>query len=258
MIVITIANQKGGVGKTTTAINLGAGLAREGYTTMVIDLDIQASATKGLYGPLSSDQPSMTDVMMGNEPISGILLGTNTDRLFLAPSSETLGQVERKLYRQRAGEMVLKNALKDSALRRFSFVIVDTAPYLGMVTMNALFACHCVIVPVTPEYYPLLGLKLLEDTMQELKTKYHARFQVLGYLITMYDPRERITYEAEDLLRNKFGELVFPNPIRINTKLKAAPAKRNTAFEYEGEDGKGAEDYKAFTQEVLKRLGERG
>lgn len=258
MIVITIANQKGGVGKTTTAINLGAGLAKEGYTTLVVDLDIQASATKGLYGQLAPDQPCMTDVMMGDVPISGILLGTNTDRLFLAPSSESLGQVERKLYRQRAGETVLKEALKDPALRRFSFVIVDTAPYLGMVTMNALLACHRVIVPVTPEYYPLLGLKLLEDTMQELKSNYNARFQVLGYLLTMYDPRERITYEAEDLLRNRFGELVFPSPIRINTKLKAAPAKKSTAFEYEGEDGRGAEDYKALTQEVLRRLGERG
>jgi len=246
------------VGKTTTAINLSAGLAREGYTTLLVDLDIQASATHGLYGPLLSDQASVTEVFNGEAGISDIIVKTGTEKMMLAPSKETLSNVERKLARQRDGEKVLKEALRDAALKKFSFVIIDTAPYLGMVTLNALLACHRVIVPVTAEYLPLLGLKLLEDTLQGLRNEHNARFQVLGYLITMYDPRERMTLEAEDLLKRRFGEMVFPTPIRINTKLKASPARRTTAFQYEGEEGRGAEDYQQLTLEVLRRLGERG
>ena len=258
MIIISIANQKGGVGKTTTAINLGAGLAREGYTTLVVDLDIQASATHSLHGNLAPEQPSVTEVFLGKASMSDVVVETGTEKMMLAPSRETLGLVERKLARQKDGELVLKEALRAPGLKKFSFVIVDTAPYLGMITLNALLACHRVIVPVTAEYLPLLGLKLLEETMQGLRAEQNARLEVLGYLITMYDPRERMTFEAEELLRNRFGELVFPMPIRINTKLKASPARRTTAFQYEGEDGRGAEDYQQLTIEVLRRLGERG
>ncbi len=258
MIVLAIANQKGGVGKTTTAVNLGAGLAREGYITLVVDMDIQASATKGLMGELEESTANMTDVLLDSVSLSDVIVPTGTEKLFLAPARETLAAAEPKLARKKNREHVLKEALKNPKLRKYSFVVVDTAPYLGSVTINGLVASHRVIIPVTPEYYPLLGLKLLRETLETMKSEHGAKFDILGYLITMYDPRERITLEAEKLLRDTFGEMVFPEPVRVNTKLKAAPAKGQTAFEYEGHMGRGAEDYRKFTEEVLKRLGERG
>jgi len=258
MIVLAVANQKGGVGKTTTAINLGAGLAIEGYKCLVMDLDIQASATKGLIGELEPGLPSTTEVLLDSTSVADIIVPTGTDKLFLAPARETLAAADPKLARKREREFVVKKALKDAALRKYSFVIIDTAPYLGLVTLNALMASHRIIIPVTPEFFPLLGLKLLRETLESLKKEHGAKYKIIGYLLTMYDPRERITGEAEALLRNNFGDDVFPKPIRVNTKLKAAPAQHKTAFQYEGESGKGAEDYREFTLEVLKRLGERG
>jgi len=258
MIILAIANQKGGVGKTTTAVNLGAGLALEGYTTLVVDLDIQASATKGLVGEPEDGGPNMTDVLLDSVRLADVVMPTSIGKLFLAPARETLAAAEPKLARKKNREGVLRDAFRDPALRKYSFVVIDTAPYLGLVTINGLVASHRVIIPVTPEYYPLLGLKLLRRTLEQMKSEHGAKFDILGYLITMYDPRERITMEAEKLLRDAFGDKVFPEPVRINTKLKAAPAKGQTAFEYEGPMGRGAEDYRKFTAEVLKRLGERG
>jgi len=258
MIILAVANQKGGVGKTTTAVNLGAGLALEGYTSLIVDLDIQASATKGLIGDISPEMAGMTEVLMDSVPLTDIVVPTDTEKLFIAPANETLAEVDIKLARKQDREMVLHKALHNPALRRYSFVIIDTAPYLGLVTLNALLASHRIIIPVTPEYLPLLGLKLLCKTLDALKEEHNARYKILGYLLTMYDPRERITMEAETLLRQRFGDEVFSKPIRINTKLKAAPAQHKTAFQYEGIDGRGAEDYREFTLEVLRRLGERG
>jgi chromosome partitioning protein len=133
--------------------------------------------------------------------------------------------------------------------------VVDTAPYLGLLTINALVAAHKVLIPVSCEYLPMLGLKLLGETLQKLRDRAGAQAAVLGYLLTMVDRRERITVEVEELLRKRFGSDVFDGVIRTNTQHKSAPSHKKTIFEHEPEGGKGREDYEALTREVCTRLG---
>lgn len=255
MKVIAVANQKGGVGKTTTAINLAAGLALKGFSCLVVDLDIQSNATLALYRELSPDEYSIAEALLEEKPVDDIIVETVADNVSLVPAKDTLAGVDLNLANMDAREEVLKKCLSGKAVRKFDYVIIDTAPYLGLITLNAFVACNYVLVPVSCEYLPLLGLKLLNNTLEKVKKGFGSKLRLLGYLITMYDIRENITFEAEDLLRNTFGDLVFPEPVRINTKLKAGPAQKMTAYQYEGINGRGAEDYTFVTEEVLKRLG---
>jgi len=138
--------------------------------------------------------------------------------------------------------------------KNYDFLIIDSAPYLGLLTLNTLVAADFILVPVACEYLPLLGLKLLNSTLREVREKRGGHFILLGYLLTTYDRRERITVEAETILRNNFGSLVFPYPIRVNTHLKAAPASQKTIFQYESNSGKGVADYWAASEEVTRRV----
>jgi chromosome partitioning protein len=253
--VLTIANQKGGVGKTTSAVNLSAGLARRGYRTLLIDLDIQGSATASLLGRLYDDGASTASVLVHEEPIDRCVTETSTPNLLLAPASETLAAVDIHLATAMGRERVLQRCLDTELVRGMDVLVIDTAPYLGLLTINALVAADRLLVPVSCEYLPILGLKLFNDTLEQIRRRLGASCSILGYLLTLYDRREKITREVEELLRQRFGELVFTNAIRINTHYKASPSHRQTIFEYEGESGKGRQDYEQLVQEVLSRLG---
>jgi chromosome partitioning protein len=134
---------------------------------------------------------------------------------------------------------------------------VDTAPYLGLLTTNALVAAEHIVVPVSCEYLPILGLKLFGETLGRMRARLGARCDVLGYLLTMYDRREKITTEVEKIIRRTFGAAVFADPIRVNTRHKAAPSHKKTIFEFEGKSGKGRSDYEKLVDGVLARLDER-
>jgi chromosome partitioning protein len=136
-------------------------------------------------------------------------------------------------------------------------IVIDTAPYLGLLTTNALVAADHVLVPVSCEYLPILGLKLFNETLSRIRSRLHARASVLGYLLTMIDRRESITAEVEALLKRTFGDQVLPGGIRVNTKHKASPSHKKTIFEYEGKAGRGRADYDRLTEEVVKRAGLR-
>jgi chromosome partitioning protein len=254
-VTIVIANQKGGVGKTTTAINLAAGLARAGLRTLLVDLDIQASATQALLS--KSDQKQVTqcvaDCLLAETSFDDILRPSGTDGLLLAPSGEAMATVDIHLASAMARERVLTRCLEMTRPGEIDVIVVDTAPYLGLLTLNAIVAADHVLVPVTCEYLPILGLKLFSEMLAKVKSRIGARADVLGYVLTMYDRRETITAEIDALLRKTFGDKVFPVPIRVSTRHKATASHRKTIFQYDRAGSRGFDDYQALTDEVIRR-----
>lgn len=253
MAIICIANQKGGVGKTTTAVNLAAGLARRDLRVLLCDLDIQGSATATLGLTPAEGEASLAECLMLERPVLQVVRPTSTPGLDLAPAGEGLAAVDIHLATAMARERVFERCLGE-ARERYDHIVIDTAPYLGLLTTNALTACDQVLVPVSCEYLPILGLKLFSETLARIRSRIGAPCPVLGYLLTLYDGRERITVEVEAILRRNFGDLVFPEPVRVNTKHKASPSHRKTIFEFEGKAGRGRKDYEAVVDEVLRRL----
>ena len=254
-LILVVANQKGGVGKTTTAVNLAAGLARKGVKTLLVDLDIQGSASATLGHTPADDAFDVARVLLEERTLDAAIAPTRLPDLSIAPAGERMAVVDLHLASAFGRERVFERALKTPAVEGFDVVVVDTAPYLGLLTVNALVAAHKVLIPVSCEYLPMLGLKLLGETMQKLRERAGARAEVLGYLLTLVDRRERITAEVEELLRARFGALVFDTVIRANTQHKAAPSHRKTIFEHEPAGGRGREDYEGLTREVMSRAG---
>jgi len=255
MITIAIANQKGGVGKTTTAVNLSAGLARRGLRTLLIDLDIQGSATATLLGRDAVQGRCVADCLVDEVGFDGVIASTETDGLWLAPSGEAMATVDIHLATAMGRELVLSRCLAETRPRELDVVIIDTAPYLGLLTLNALVASDHVLVPVTCEYLPILGLKLFREMLAKVRARVGARTEILGYLLTMYDRREKITEEIEQLLRRTFGDMVLPDPIRVSTRHKASSSHRKTIYQYDRPGSRGCVDYEKLTLEVMARAG---
>jgi len=262
-MIVAVANQKGGVGKTTTAVNLAAALARTGLRTLLVDMDIQGSASATL-GMSPADDASIVDVaqvLLDERPLDDAVVPTRHDNLWIAPAGERMAMVDLHLASAYGRERVFERAVRApgaaALVATMDVVVVDTAPYLGLLTVNALVAAQKILVPVSCEYLPMLGLKLLGETLDRLRTRAGAQAELLGYLLTLVDRRERITTEVEALLRTRFGAAVFDTVIRANTLHKSAPSHRRTIFEHEPEGGRGREDYEGLAREVLARTGLR-
>ncbi|MDB4970485.1 MAG: Cobyrinic acid ac-diamide synthase [Myxococcales bacterium] len=255
MSILCIANQKGGVGKTTTAVNLAAGLARRGHKVLLVDLDIQGSATATLGVRLKEGDPSVAECLVHERQIEHVVRETSTDNLYVAPAGETLAAVDIHLATAMAREHVLERCLS-TVSAKVDHIVIDTAPYLGLLTTNALVAAQHIVVPVSCEYLPILGLKLFGETLTRMRTRLGAPCNILGYVLTMYDKREKITAEIESILRRNFGAAIFADPIRVNTRHKAAPSHKKTIFEFEAKNGKGRNDYEKLVDGVLARLDE--
>jgi len=255
-LIVAVANQKGGVGKTTTAVNLAAGLARRGLRTLLVDLDIQGSASATLGASPEEGQVDVARVLLDEgRSLDDAVVPTRIEHLSVAPAGEQMALVDLHLASAYGRERVFERALRGPVCQGMDVIVVDTAPYLGLLTINALVAAHKVLIPVSCEYLPMLGLKLLGDTLDKLRDRAGAKADVLGYVLTLVDRRERITAEVEDLLRGRFGDAVFKTVIRATTHHKAAPSHRRTIFEHEPEGGRGREDYEGLTAEVITRGG---
>lgn len=253
-VIVSVINHKGGVGKTSTVVHLAAGLAMQGKKTLVVDLDTQMNLTHSLIGDLPEEAPCISDVMIKDKiSLKSIIQSTPVANLDIAPSGESMVNLELQLHSVIGREFKLKSVLGDSALQNYDYVIIDNAPHVGLATVNSLMASHYYLVPVSAEYLPLVGLKHLMRTIDQIKPL-HPHIQNIGYLLTMVDRRESIATDIENILRETFTDEVFTNIVRINTKLKACPQKRKTIFDVEKSKGKGHMDYLNVTNEFLNRL----
>ena len=247
--VIAIANQKGGVGKTTTAINLGAGLARQQMSTLVIDCDPQANTTGGLGFPRDPARRSIYHVLMQNVPLQDLVLACEVEGLYLIPSEKNLVGAPVELVDHPDRERVLQQ--KMAGVRdRFNFVLLDCPPSLDLLTLNALVAADSVIVPVQCEYFALEGVSELMDTLHRIRRSHNPQLAVEGILLTMYDERTNLSHQVRDDLRNYFGEQVFSTAIPRNVRLAEAPSFGKPILLYDPEC-KGATSYLDLAKEII-------
>ena len=252
--VVAIANQKGGVGKTTTAINLGAALAAYDRKVVLVDFDPQANATSGLGFSRQKNGANAYDVLLGADPREA-LRPTTFPYLWLMPSGRDLVGAEIELVDQEARERKLRHAL-DRIRDDFDYVFVDCPPSLSLLTVNGLTAADSVLVPLQTEYFALEGVSELLESVDRVRGAFNPNLEIEGILLTMYDDRTNLARQVSDDIRKHFGKLVYDTVIPRNVRLGEAPSFGKPVLAYDIKS-RGAEAYLALGRELLKRRGGR-
>jgi chromosome partitioning protein len=251
-MIITVANQKGGVGKTTTAINLSAAVANKGFKTLLIDLDPQANSSMS-YVDVRQITKSMYDVMVSEEvPFEDVIVPTQVEHLSLAPSRIALAKLESKLIGELDGPFRLKDKMKDVG-SKFDYVFIDTPPTLGMITVNALVASTHVLVPIQSSYFALEGTDDLLETIEKIKARPNPNLQLLGVVITMHDKRTTLAKDIHEQIGNVFGDRLFNTIITKSIRLEESPAYKESIFTFAPRSS-GAMEYYSLSEEILSRV----
>src|SRR5450631_4722633 len=251
--IIGVANQKGGVGKTTSAINLAASLAVLEFKTLLVDADPQANSTTGVGFDLHNITQSLYDCMVNQVQAKDVVLKTEVPNLDLVPSHIDLVGAEIEMINYPDRESVLKNIL-EPVRKNYDFIIIDCSPSLGLITVNALTAADSVIVPVQTEFFALEGLGKLLNTIKIVQTRLNPELAIEGILLTMYDMRLRLSNQVVEEVKTHFQQMVFDTIIQRNTKLGEAPSFGDTIIMHDAA-GKGAVNYLNLAREILQKNG---
>ena len=249
--VIAIANQKGGVGKTTTAVNLSSALAVLEKKILLIDADPQANATSGLGVNVDEKNVGTYELLEHTAAVEETIINTSVPHLDLIPSHIDLVAIEIELVDKNQREFMLKKAL-ENVIDTYDFILIDCAPSLGLITLNALTAANSVIIPIQCEYFALEGLGKLLNTIKSVQKIHNEALDIEGLLLTMYDARLRLSNQVVEEVKKHFDTMVFKTIIQRNIRLSEAPSYGENIIEYDA-TSKGAKNYLSLAEEVLKK-----
>lgn len=254
--LLAIANQKGGVGKTTTAINLATGLAAVGRSVLLIDLDPQGNASTGLGIDRKTRGRSSYDLMLGSAPLEACIVATAVPGLSIVPSTVDLSGAEIELVTAERRTHRLKDALDGGAggpvLSQFDFVLIDCPPSLGLLTLNALICAQAILVPLQCEFFALEGLSMLLQTVERIRASFNPKLSIAGVVLTMYDRRNRLSEQVARDVRSVLGPIVFDTVIPRNVRVSEAPSYGKPAMVYDHECA-GSQAYMRLAAELLRR-----
>jgi chromosome partitioning protein len=251
-MIITIANQKGGVGKTTTAINIASGFALNNKKTLLIDMDPQANASISFIDVFQDKINTIYDVIAEECEIEQAICKTNYKNLYTIPSGISLAKLERKLFGEIDAYFRLKDVL-EKVKHQFDTIIIDTPPTLSLLTVNSLVASDWLIIPIQASYFALEGTDDLLDTLDKIKQRANPSLKLLGVVVTMFDKRTILAKDIKDKIEEYFGNAVFKTTISRNVRLEESPAYKENIFSF-APDSKGAKEYTALCKEVLNRV----
>ncbi len=249
--IIAVTNQKGGVGKTTTAINVAAGLASKNCNVLLIDLDPQGNATSGLGVPKLENQITTYDILCKDAPIDQAIQQTHVAQLYVIAANNDLAAAELDLAQMPQREFRLQQLLLNNT---FDYIIIDCPPSLGMLTINALTAASHVLIPVQAEYYALEGLSQLLSTVQAVRSSTNPSIDLLGIAVTMFDKRNSLSEQVQKELQEYFGDKLFKTEVPRNVRLAEAPSYGRTIYDHD-RWSKGSRAYKGLVKEIIERIG---